>query len=118
LWRGFELGDHHTQKIRDRDFEIKPRNFSNLETILNCKRFSSLVCLGLPILNKDNLEVVKKNQNITCLEFYEVNEELDKEDFAEVLVAMQSVSFYDNDNDVDQLAAKLLAALFKKMVED
>jgi hypothetical protein len=127
LWSGFDLGDYgdNFYPACYWEFTVKPRDLNNLENILNTKRFSELKILGIPILNEDFLAVIRKHPNIRCLEFVEVDEGLDKDDFAELLVSLESIKFYGkdglDDDDADEHSCEnkeQLTALFEKMLDD
>jgi len=128
LWSGFDLGDYgdNFYPATYFEFSLKPRDLNNLENILNTKRFSELKVLGIPILDKNFLALIRQHPNIRCLEFAEVDVGLDKDDFADVLVTLESIKFFgkddlDDDYDDDKNTCEnkeQLMALFKKMLDD
>ena len=110
LWSEFKLEQH---------FYLESKDKNDLENILKTRRFSELRSVRIPILDEDILTVISKNMNIRNLEIVKVEDNINKDKFADVLSTLESIEligkYYDDEHESE---TEWLTALFEKIIDD
>ena len=84
----------------------------DLATTLRAKRFSAIRNLQIRKLNKENLEVIKNNTTIRCLEVCYIDYDVNEDEFAK-LARFETLKLHDK----YKLATNQISTLFQKMSE-